>query len=69
MGAVLEGDPHARREGEGARIPVGDGWVYLSPMSRRSALRIVAEAVNAETAAELCSFYEERLRKLDETES
>lgn len=67
MGAVLADDPAARREGEGARIPVGSGWIYLSPMSRRSALRIVAEAVDTETAAELCGLYEERLRRLDET--
>lgn len=66
MGAALENSPRIRREGEGARIPAGDGWVYLVPSSRRSALRIIAEAADMETAEELCRVYEERLREWDE---
>ena len=54
-----------RREGEGARFPVGDGWVYLAPLSRRGALRIIAEAVDMEAAWELCREAEERIRGID----
>jgi len=66
MGAALADSPRVRREGEGVRIPAGDGWIYLVPASRRSALRIIAEAADMETAEELCHFYEERLRRWDE---
>lgn len=66
MGAVLNSDPAARSQGEGVRAQVGEGWVYLVPMSRRSALRVVAEAADAETAAELCDFYRRKVRELDQ---
>lgn len=66
MEECLRLHPDARQEGEGARIPVGCGWVYLVPMSRRSALRVIAEATDTEAAQELCLLYEEKLRDLDE---
>lgn len=66
MGAALASDPAARLEGEGARTRVGGGWVYLVPVSGRRALRIIAEAADMETAEELCGFYQEKLRQLDE---
>jgi len=65
MGRVLE-TLSAAPQGEGARLRAGDGWVYVTPMSSRSALRIIAEAADMEAAAELCGAYEEKLRKLDE---
>lgn len=67
MGAALA-DPTARSQGEGARIQVGEGWVYVIPNSRRQALRIIAEATTLEAAQELCGQYQEKLRALDERE-
>ncbi len=66
MEECLHDHPAARREGEGTRIPVGAGWVYLVPMSRRSALRVIAEATDTEAARELCQLYEEKIREWDE---
>ncbi len=65
MSGALAKDPAAQVQGEGARSRVGAGWVYLVPMSRKNALRVIAEAADMETAAELCDFYEKRLQKLD----
>ncbi len=53
--------------GEGLRMRTGNGWVYLTPMARRSALRIVAEGPDLELAAELCDFYAGRTAELDRT--
>lgn len=68
MDRLLSADPAARPQGEGVRARAGSGWVYLVPLSRRSALRVIAEAADAETAEELCSFYQERIRRMDEKE-
>lgn len=43
--------------GEGLRLRTGGGWVWLAPLARRSALRVVAEGPDLELAAELCDFY------------
>ncbi len=64
MGRALE-TLSAAPQGEGARLKVGEGWVYLAPMSSRNALRIIAEAADMEAAEELCGIYEEKLRELD----
>lgn len=57
---------HARTpSGEGLRMRTGNGWVYLTPMARRSALRIVAEGPDLELAAELCDFYAGRAAEID----
>ena len=57
---------HARTPaGEGLRMRTGNGWVYLTPMARRSALRIVAEGPDLELAAELCDFYAGRAAEID----
>ena len=53
--------------GEGLRMRTGNGWVYLTPMARRSALRIVAEGPDLELAAELCDFYAGRAAEIDRT--
>lgn len=69
-GAVMEAlaEEHPGSAGEGLRVRMGDGWVYISPLSRRSALRVVGEGVSAEMAAELCDFYAKKVRKLDRPE-
>ena len=51
--------------GEGLRLRTGGGWVYLVPLTRRSALRVVAEGPDLEVAAELCDFYAGRAEELD----
>lgn len=51
--------------GEGLRMRTGSGWVYLTPIARRSALRIVAEGPDLELAAELCDFYANRTAEVD----
>lgn len=53
------------RGGEGLRVRTGNGWVYLTPLARRAALRIVAEGPDLELAAELCDFYAGRAAALD----
>lgn len=53
------------RLGEGIRLRSRGGWVYLVPLSRRSAVRIVAEGPDLEMAAELCDFYAGQVAKLD----
>ncbi|MCI8304519.1 MAG: NTP transferase domain-containing protein [Lawsonibacter sp.] len=57
---------HTRKpSGEGLRMRTGSGWVYLTPMARRSALRVIAEGPDLELAAELCDFYAGRAAELD----
>lgn len=69
MGGVLRSMPAARSQGEGVRLPSGDGWVYVVPSGSRSALRLIAESVSTEAAEELCAQMEKRLRELDEEKS
>ncbi len=51
--------------GEGIRLRAHGGWVYLVPLARRAALKIVAESTDLEIAAELCDFYAGQVAKLD----
>jgi len=51
---------------EGVRVRRGGGWVYLTPMARRPALRVLAEGPDLETAAELCDFFAVQAAKLDQ---
>ncbi len=51
--------------GEGLRLRTGSGWVYLTPIARRSALRVIAEGPDLELAAELCDFYAGRAAEVD----
>lgn len=37
--------------------------MYLAPLTRRAALRVVGEAVSAELARELCDFYAGTVRR------
>jgi len=64
MDRLLAGEKEPGK-GEGRRLKVGEGWVYLVPSSRRAALRIIAEAAELEAAEELCSFFEKKARELD----
>ena len=52
-------------QGEGLRMRTANGWVSLTPLARRSALRIIAEGPDLELAAELCDFYAGRAAALD----
>lgn len=51
--------------GEGVRIHREEGVIWLSPMSRRPALRILVEAAGMEAAQELCAHCLDRIRALD----
>ncbi len=66
MGEALRTVPAAQRQGEGARFPVGEGWVYVIPMSSRPSLRLIAESVSMEAAEELRAEAEKTFRELDE---
>ena len=62
---ALARDRRCTPSGGGLRLRTGDGWVYLVPLARRSALRVVAEGPDLELAAELCDFYADRAAQLD----
>jgi len=53
------------RVGEGLRLRDRGGWVYLVPLARRCAVRVVAESDDMELAAELCDFYAGRVAEAD----
>lgn len=68
QGAVLR--ELAREQGQaasegGLRLRTGNGWVYVAPLLRRQALRIMAESPDMELAAELCDFYVSRAQQAD----
>jgi len=50
---------------EGVRVPVGAGWVHVSPASGRSVLKIHGEGTNMEAAEEICVDFARRLEALD----
>ena len=56
---------HRELSGDGLRVRTGNGWVYVAPMLRRHALRVVAESADMELAAELCDFYVGRAVRTD----
>lgn len=68
MQALRRGAPEAQSTGEGLRLPVREGWVYVVPLTRRSALRVVGEGFDMETAAELCDLYVDKAKQLDREE-
>ena len=49
---------------DGLSVRRGGGWALVKPASDRAECRIVAEAADAETADELCAFYERRVKAL-----
>lgn len=67
-GAVMEAlaGEETVSTGEGLRVRIGEGWVFVAPKIRRAALQVVGEGYDAETAAELCDFYARKVAQLDE---
>lgn len=63
---ALAREQGSANSGEGLRVRTGSGWVYLVPLARRSALRVMAEGADLELAAELCDFYANRAAALDQ---
>ena len=49
----------------GLRLSTDRGCVYISPLRGKSALKILAESFNEETAEELCMEFERRAREID----
>jgi len=68
MQALARRLPGAEPTGEGLRFRRKEGSVYLAPLTRRSALRVVGEAVSAELAEELCGFCAQTAQDLDRPE-
>lgn len=69
-GAVMRamaayGSEMAAEMAAGLRLDTGRGFVHISPMRERSALRIRSESENEETAEELCVEFERRAREID----
>ena len=62
---VLAGECGTSTAGAGLRVRTGDRWVSLTPLSRRPALRVLAEGPDLELAAELCDFYAGRAAAAD----
>lgn len=54
--------PQAEDMGEGLRVRLGEGWVWLAPMENRCALRLQAEASTQEFAAELCDIISQKIK-------
>ena len=60
---LAERNAHAQAGG-GLRLSGEAGWAFLCPDDEAPGLRIIAEAVKAETAREIFDFYEGELRDL-----
>ncbi|MCD7761539.1 MAG: NTP transferase domain-containing protein [Clostridiales bacterium] len=63
MDGLTRDFPHAESSGEGVHIPVGEGSVWVAPVSGRSALSLRAEGPSDEFAAELCDFITEKAKQ------
>lgn len=50
---------------EGLRARVEQGWVHVTPMAGRRALKVTAEGANEEYAAELCGIIERQIKAAD----
>jgi len=50
---------------EGLRARVDRGWVHITPMAGRRALRVTAEGATEEYAAELCGMIEKQIRQAE----
>lgn len=62
MERVIRAFPQAENMGEGLRVALGEGWVWLAPLAERSALRLRAEASTQEFAAELCEIISQKIK-------
>ncbi len=69
MQAIAGAEVSAQNTGAGLRVRAGSGWVYVSPLARRNALRVVAECRDAELATELCELYAKKVSWLDRREN
>lgn len=67
MRRLAETENQAGRPGQGTglRFELKGGHVYIAPLNRRSALRIIGEGETAELAAELCAIFEEKAKRAD----
>ncbi|MCD7945509.1 MAG: hypothetical protein LUF81_02705 [Clostridiales bacterium] len=63
MDGLTRDFPQARSVGEGLRIPVGEGSVWVAPVSGRPALSLRAEGPSDEFAAELCDVITEKAKQ------
>ncbi|MCL2588320.1 MAG: hypothetical protein FWD84_02810, partial [Oscillospiraceae bacterium] len=57
-------DPGEAELVEGLRVPVGAGWVHVSPSAGRPVLKIHGESTNMEAAEEICIDFAARLAAL-----
>ena len=68
-GTVMEGLATKHRSGidggEGIRVRARGGYVYLTPLARRSALLVMAECGDMEVGAELCDFFAKQATDID----
>ena len=55
----------AQQAGEGVAVQEGTAVVRLAPLSRRASLRVLVEAADMEAAQELCDFYVEKVKEMD----
>ncbi|MBQ3048504.1 MAG: NTP transferase domain-containing protein [Oscillospiraceae bacterium] len=55
---------HSEKIGEGILLRTKGGYATIRPLKKGDGIKIVAEAENAETAEEICGFYEKLIEKL-----
>ena len=65
LSALAEQFPSRDGGGHSVRLRAGSGWVSVSPLGRRGALRVAAECADMELAEELCAVYVQKLARLD----
>ena len=58
---VLSGEHRVKPEGKGFCLHTGECWLHMYPKAGGSAVRVVAEGPDLETAEELCDLYVRRL--------
>ena len=61
--ALAKSTPNAELGG-GLRLPRGSDWAWLSPDDAGTGLHVVAEALDMESARELCDFYGGEIERL-----
>lgn len=62
MEALSQAFPQAENMGEGIRVRLGEGSVWLAPMTARASLQIRAEGPTEEFAAELCDIITQKVK-------
>ncbi|MDD4715985.1 MAG: sugar phosphate nucleotidyltransferase [Oscillospiraceae bacterium] len=63
--AETEAGDESSLQGTGLRFELKGGHVYIAPLNRRSALRIIGEGETAELAQELCTLFEKKVKSAD----